>query len=326
VKVVGISISQQSIFALIWILLVSTILLVPNCTSDENLANEINEFGTLEEDNISEFQEGPIMRYYLRRYSYPFGQGLPNFNLTIFVQDHDGVDTVIMMYSQKNGDFENISMSTQDTGVWQNASMDHKIDNWYTTTIPISNLSEPYSWCSFLVRYTANDTLGNWEVSPLCIYVLQNYPVTVDWFGIELYDTPDLWYVAGTINHTVTWDVTPDSTGQSGWPYSLYEDGSLTERWEWSGSITIDVDGLDIGIHIFELYIQVAWSTNSKDTVTVHVVETSEEIPPGVSTGSVGPLTEVADATLDPSIPVLAVGLSSIAVIIIWKKRRTRSS
>ncbi|MGY5863407.1 MAG: hypothetical protein RTV41_02315 [Candidatus Thorarchaeota archaeon] len=261
----------------------------------------------------------------MRRYTYGFVQGLSNFTLTIFVEDPDGIDTVTMMFSQKSGDLENISMSTQDTGVWQNVTMDHKLDSWYETTIPILNLNltEPYSWCSYLAKYAANDTLGNLEVSPLCIYMFTHNPVTVDWFGIELYDTPDLWYVTGTTNHTVTWDVAPDSHGQSGWPYSLYEDGNLTERWGWSGSITIDVDGLDIGNHIFELYLQVAWSSNSKDTVVVHVVETPEEIPSGVATGSVGPLIESDGADSDPLIPVLAVGLSFIAVIIIWKKRRS---
>ena len=322
-KVVGISTSKQLVFSMVWILLASIILPIPSHTSDKYLPNIIGDSGVTEVNSIFESQEGPTMRYYLRRYTDNYGQGLPNFTLTTFVEDHDGVDAVIMMYSQKNGDFENLSLSTQDIGVWQNVTLTHKIDSWYEATIPISNLTEQYSWCSYLVRYAANDTLGNMEVSPLCIYVLMHNPITADWFGIELYDTPDLWYVAGTTNHTVSWDTAPDSHGQSGWPYSLYEDGHLTERWGWGGGLTVDVEGLDIGNHTFKLYLQVALSEKPSDTVVVHVVETLDEIPAGMSTGSVGPLTEVDDATADPSIPILVVGLSFVAVIIIWKKRRT---
>ena len=329
--VVGISVKHKTVFALVWILLVSIILSTPNFTSDEYLLSRSDESVALDTNSISEGQEGPTMRYYLRRYNPKFVQR-PNFTLTIFVEDHDGVDAVTMMYSQKNGDFENISMSTQDIGVWQNVTMDHKIDSWYETTILISNLTEPYFWCSYLVKYAANDSLGNLEISPLCIYIFYDDPVTADCFGIELYDTPDLWYVARTTNHTITWDVAPDSHSQSGWSYILFENGHRIEFWDWGGGITIDVDGLGIGNHIFELYIQVVLSSNSKDTVMVHVVETPEEIPSSASTGSVGPLTEVSDTTTvtevndaiaDPSIPVLAVGLSFVAVIILWKRRRT---
>lgn len=322
-QVVGISASQKLVFTLVWILLVSTILPFPNYTSDEYLPNIIDESGILETNSISENQEGPTMRYYLRRYSSHYGQGSsPNITLTIFVEDYDGVDAVIMMYSQKKGDSENVSMFTQDIGVWQNVTMERTLDSWYETTIPISNLTERYSWCSYLVKYAANDTLGNWEVSPLCIYMFEHNPVTADHFDINLYDTPDLWYVAGTTNHTVTWDVAPDIHGQSGWDYRLYEDGNLTELWGWNGSITIDVDGLDIGNHIFELYLQVV-SSRGSDTVTVHVVETPEEIPSGVATGSVGPLIETAEAVSDPMIPVFIIGSACIALFIIWMKRRT---
>ncbi|MHC4316712.1 MAG: hypothetical protein ACYSW3_30085 [Planctomycetota bacterium] len=262
------------------------------------------------------------MRYYLRKYEPTYTQTLSAFTLTIIVEDHDGVDAVTMMYSQKEGDSENISMSTQDTGVWQNVTMSQGLDGWYETTIPVSNISEPYSWCSYLVKYVANDTLGNWEVSPLCIYVFTQTIVTADWFSIDLHDTPDLWYLVGTTGHTFTWSVM-DIHGQSGWPYVLYEDGHLIEMWSWSGNLTISVDGLELGNHTFELNLEVYTSERQSDTVVVHVVGTSEEIPPGVSTDNVGPLIDLDSEALDLSVPAMAIGLSLAVVIIIWLKRRT---
>jgi hypothetical protein len=297
---------------------------MPNCIPVERLSQMRDDSTILETNSIPGSGNGPTMRYYLRLYSTIYAQQLPNFTLKIFVEDYDGVDAVIMMYSQENGDIDSDTNSrrTLEVGDWQNATMDHKSDSWYETAIPISNVSEPYSWCFYYVRYAANDTLGNWEVSPLCNYSFMYYPITADWFGIELYDTPDLWYVVGTTNHTVTWSI-EDYHGQSGWPYSLYEDGYLIELWSWPGNLVINVDGLELGDHTFELYLQVVFAHKASDTVVVHVVETPEEIPAGASTISVGPLTESGNATSDLSIPIIVTGLVIAAVIIIWKKRKT---
>jgi hypothetical protein len=323
-RVVVISTKQQRGLVIALTMLVCMTISIPSYVFNKHSSNLANKSGILTANSLSDSQEGPQMRFYLRRYTNDFGGNLLNSTLKILVEDDDGVDVVTMMYSQKSGDSENFTLFDQDIGVWQNVTMKHKSDSWYEVTIHISNLTEPYSWCSFLVRYIANDTLGNSQISPLCIYVFSTLSTVIaDWFGIELYDTPDLWYVAGTTNHTVSWNVVPDSHGQSGWIYSLYEEGNLTERWRWRGKITIDVDGLDIGDHIFDLYLRVALSSKTKDTVTVHVVGTSEEIPSGAATGSVGPITETNEGTANPLTPVVVVGLFFIAAIVIWGKRKT---
>ena len=323
-RVVVISTKQQRGLVIVLTMLVCMTISIPSYVFNKHPSNLVDKSRILTADTLSDSQEGPQMRFFLRRYTNDFGGNLLNSTLKILVEDDDGVDVVTMMYSQKSGDSDNFTLFNQDIGVWQNVTMEHKSASWYEVTIHISNLTEPYSWCSFLVRYIANDTLGNSQVSPLCIYVFSTYSTVIaDWFGIELYDTPDLWYVAGTTNHTVSWNVLPDSHGQSRWIYSLYEDGHLTERWRWEGRIIVDVDGLDIGDHIFDLYLQVALSSKPKDTVTVHVVETSGEIPPGVSTGSVGPITEVDDEAPASFVLVFVVGLSFIAVIVLWGKRKT---
>ncbi|MFW9918037.1 MAG: hypothetical protein ACFFED_00395 [Candidatus Thorarchaeota archaeon] len=304
-------------------LISSLVLGYSNGYANKQILCPANQSKDLSIDNIHSDEIGPLMKYYLRRYAPDRAQTLSSINLSIYAEDPAGVDTVIMMYSHNVGDWNNSSMITQDVGDWVNLTMNCNLEGWYETIIPVSNISQPYMWCSYLVKYAANDTLGNWRVSPLCIYVFTHSTITADWFDIELYDTPDLWYVVGTTNHTVTWDTAPDIHGQSGWPYSLYEDGHLTELWSWGGSITIDVDDLGIGDHIFELYLQVVQSKNS-DTVMVHVVEALEEIPYGVSTGAVGPLTETATAEFDLLTPVLIVGSACIALLIVWMKRRTR--
>ena len=308
------------VVAMVCVLFATPILSYSSAAPGKDLSNRLDEYNNLAENGTPENENGPEMRYYLRKYAPNDAQELSNFTLTIFVDDYDGVDEVTMMYCQKKGNLENISLSTEDIGIWQNVTMEHRVDNWYDTTIPISNISELFSWCSYLVKYVSNDTLGNWEMSQLCIYVFTNTLLTADWFSINLCNTPDLWYVTGTTGHTITWGVV-ETHGQSGWPYSLYEDGHLIELWGWSGNLTINVDGLELGDHIFRLDLQVYASEDRSDTVVVHVVETSEEIPAGISTDSVGPPTELDDGDLNLSIPAVFAGLLLVAVVIIWKKR-----
>ena len=320
--VVEISVSKRVVLELVTILLVVMTLFTPDCSSVRYQPDRIDESENIDIANVNPNKEAPTMRYYLRRYGNFFSSSFPNFTVAIFVEDPDSVDTVVMIISEESSDSDNSSTSAQDTDVWQNVTMEHTENNWYQATIVIPNLTYCYSWCLFNVRYTANDTFGNTQISPLCIYSFSNCPQTVDWFSIDLYDTPNLWYVVGTTNHTISWDVAPDRHGQYGWPYRLYEDGYLVEYWTWSSKITIDVDGLDIGDHTFELNLQVALS-NNKDTVTVHVVDTPDEIPRGVSTISVGPITESDDESPDLMTPIMVLGVVLVGIIIIWKKRKT---
>ena len=172
----------------------------------------------------------------------------------------------------------------------------------------------------------------------MCVYTFQHSTATVDWGSGGLYNTPDLWYVVGTIGHTITWEeirFTPSAyplgqcgkpessvvlSGEFGLQYALHQDGYLIEDWQWSGILKIGVDGLDVGDHVFELGLQSVPPIS--DMVTVHVVQTPEDLPPGVFTDSVGPMTD-REAGLDLWVPVIVIGLSSVAVIILWKKRKT---
>jgi hypothetical protein len=86
----------------------------------------------------------------------------------------------------------------------------------------------------------------------------------------------------GTTGHTITWEAT------YGYFYSLYEDGHLIEYAKWSSPFTINVDGHECGDYVYKLYVS-GGGWGDSDNVTVHVVESTDEIPFGAYTDSVEP-------------------------------------
>jgi hypothetical protein len=225
----------------------------------------------------------PSMKYYLKAFYsgiYPFD----NFSLPvrILVEDPDGVEAVFAIYSFNNGPWSNISMTEDDND-----------PGWYETSLDFPGFSQTSELHTCAVKYTAKDTLGNWAMTPLCTYSILATTTTAD-ISVDVYDTPDLWYLVGTTAHTVTWK----SIG--GLSYSLYEDGHLIEKNKWSGPVTINVDGHECGNHVYELHVSGGmWS--DFDEVIVHVVDSIQDIPFGAYTDSVEPNT-----LLGPNMPYLS--------------------
>jgi hypothetical protein len=202
-------------------------------------------------------EDGPIMEYYPRKY---FTDGYEHHDLTVIVvaRDSDGVHSVMIHYSQKDSNNWSLSPLLQD---------DENPDLYSGYLVFEENETEPYSHESvFQIYYVANDTLGNTSQSPLFEFGAVFVPVTSD-AGPDLYETPDLWYLVGTTGHEITW--MDDSLGRT---YTLYKDGLLLERHRWHGELTINVDGLPLGDHLYSLEV---WHGCCLDTenVTVHVVE-----------------------------------------------------
>ncbi len=254
---------------------------------------------------------GPSMRYYLRKYYYQvYWEFEFNLSLQVLVQDPNGVDTVLMMYSYAEGPWQNLSM-TEDTS---NAS-------WFRCFLLFpANLSETpitgFQGYTYQVKYAAKDLLNDWAVTDTCTYQILFGGYVEDGVPIELYDTPDLWYLTGTTGHTVTWEIGRGGPNH----YMLYEDGYLIESWSWTGSLTISVDGLSLGDHVFALSVSAGW-TSSSDSVTVHVVN---ELPVGYTIQTVGPRINPV-----PDIPVLAFALAaaaSVTVAVVCVKRRQSKS
>jgi hypothetical protein len=336
VMVVGISLSKRVVLALVTTLLVSMTLFAPLCDSMRGWPDMIHGSRIIDIANLNPDQEAPIMRYYLRKYysESPWNPApnasititSPNYTVRIFVEDPDGISTVIAECALNDGIFHNITMTGDSAG-------------WYQGTLLGGNISGADLQYSYYVMYFANDSLGCWSNTSMCVYTFQHSTATADWGSMGLYDTPDLWYVAGTIGHTITWEeinFIPSTytlsqyrgsessvilSGEFGLQYALLQDDYLIEYWHWSGKLKIGVDGLDVGNHVFELRLQSLPLIS--DMVIVHVVATSEEIPQGVSTISVEPITESGDEILNFMTPIIILGLSLAAIIVIWKKRRT---
>jgi hypothetical protein len=212
----------------------------------------------------------PSMKYYLRNYSVEmYIQGNYSLPLQILVEDIDGVEDVILTYSFNNSPWSNVSM-TEMSGE----------SGWYEANLDFPSF-EMYDRHSVDVQYAAKDTLGNWAITPLCVYSIYANPLTAD-IGVEVYDTPDLWYLVETTGHTITWSAT------AGYFYSLYEDGYLIVESQWSNPLTINVDGLETGDHVFKLYVS-GGGWGDSDNVTVHVVASTDDIPFGAFTDSVEP-------------------------------------
>jgi plastocyanin len=89
-------------------------------------------------------------------------------------------------------------------------------------------------------------------------------------------DSPfDITYEEGTIDNFITWnpsDYNPDS-------YTITKDGVLVEDGTWGGgSITFNVDGLDLGIYTYVCTVYDLDAQSAIDTVIVNVVDTTPPI------------------------------------------------
>ena len=171
--------------------------------------------------------------------------------------------------------------------------------------------STTYVYDGIIVRYDVlyfvNTTTGLSITSEICPYQVKIGGLHGDGVPIEFYNTPDLWYEEGTTDHEVAWAV---STGTPSF-YTLSEDDFLIEAWSWTGPLTINVDDLGIGDHVYRLSVTDGW-VSASETVTVHVATT---IPPGVSTGSVGPITNFVANNLPQMLLGTAIGVCLIVVV-----------
>ncbi len=97
----------------------------------------------------------------------------------------------------------------------------------------------------------------------------------------EIDAVSDLEYELGTSGHTITWspfDEYPDS-------YEVYRNGSLIESGGWDGSsITVDVDGLELGPHNYTLFVNNTLGLFAVSSVNVLV--TQDITPPVVDSPS----------------------------------------
>ena len=236
-----------------------------------------------DESDVPGEGSNPTMEYYPRKY-YAAERYNYNLEVKVLAKDPDGIASVIMHYADRG------------SSVWDQTTMVQTEDR---EDLFAANLEFTYNstggrvYDTFRqVLYVATDSLGNVAQSPIFEFGIGETVLTVD-SDPQLYDTPDLWYLLGTTGHEVTW-----ATASHGFRYVLLKDGLLLEQdnWIWNQELTINVDGLELGEHVYRLTIDGGWS-QEMDTVTVHVVT---ELPFGVPTDSVGPSTDSVGALTDP--------------------------
>ena len=247
-------------------------------------------------------EDAPLIEAYLTKRIWDCEEGNRTLFLAILVDDSDGVDTVLVGFS-----YDNI--------IWDNSTMNRysATPNLYAGEVLVVNISTENPYQEVYIQYTANDTLGNDAATEICLHGIRYYPYTANSYTeYSLFDTPDLWYVVGTTDHSITWtdNSTPlewDIVLGSNLRYNIRKDGHLFESWIWNHKVTLSVDDLGVGSHVYRL----SWSFGPyhEDSVTVHVVETIDELPTTVSIStSAGPNTETEN-------PVGNLFLSGVIVV-----------
>lgn len=268
------------------------------CTSSSFIPPDINEqpqtLVTISQHTPGE-DSNPTIQYYLRNY-YSFWAA--NLDLDAVVRDPDGVDLVVMMYSQ--------------VGIllWSNITMDPVLDenDLYRTQFALEYNSSSSPTC-YQVLYVANDSLGNWAMTPFCNYSADMVIITVDSIP-ELHDTPDLIYKVGTVDHHVTWRTVQPNV--QGCYYNLYMDDYLIGHGSWYEELEINVDGLDIGVYEYRLEV-VGGFGRDEDSVTVEVVS---ELPTSAEPG--------IPSILDYLYPLTVIGFSTVCLVVVYLKRRSQ--
>jgi len=245
------------------------------------------------------------LRYYLRKfrklYYFPPYSSI-TLDLNLLVEGSDDIDKVLVMCTPVGNSTFNQSMTSSST------------ENLYTSSLivpvpedaPITGYS-PYI-IYYEVRYFVNTTSGQSIHSEICPYQFYLQGLHSDGGGV-LYDTPDLWYLEGTTGHEITWKLESGSAKE----YRLSEDGYLIEHWSWSDPLTINVDELGLGEHVFSIYAyEGGWGDS--ETVTVHVVT---ELPFGVNTDDAKPITNILDNPILTPILLVSVGIGSVILIVV---------
>ncbi len=291
------------------------LIMIPYCSMGSSMS-----FATIpvedSHDIINALDTNEIrLRYYVRRfYVHDTAGNGETLQLSLLVESSNDIDCVIMMCTSEVEPSYNVTMIETSTNHLYMTSLrfeppENSTDYWYNGII-----------VRYDVQYYVNTTTGLSITSEICPYQVKIAGLHGDGVPIEFYTTPDLWYEEGTTGHEVTWAV---STGGPTF-YRLFEDGFLIDAWSWTGPLTINVDDLGIGDHVYLLSASTGGTAYASETVTVHVVTT---IPPGVSTGSVGPITDfVANANNLPHILLgTAIGVCLIVVVLIVYRTKFQS-
>lgn len=289
---------------LLGLLLLLPIISINHISKIQQKAIQINrEF----KRELSETNTGPTMEYYPRKY-ISFNTLLLyqtiQFPVHVEATDSDGVDTIIMLYRYDWASSWNQSILTK-------MNIENNLYNGTLYFKTNSSSTTYYDPVTIQVQYIANDTLNNIAESPILEFTFECAIVTSDG-AAALRDTPDLWYLVNSTGHEITWS-TQDETPVIH-PFTIYrliKDNLLLEQYTWDGELTINVDGLPLGNHIYDLTVACgAWPTN--DNVTVHVVE---ELPTSITTSNQGSITDSTHNTSSTTNDTFVLSLQNVVLL-----------
>ncbi|MFW9914790.1 MAG: S8 family serine peptidase [Candidatus Thorarchaeota archaeon] len=116
------------------------------------------------------------------------------------------------------------------------------------------------------------DEYSNWANSTAWVTVHPSIPPAID-------HPANITYAESTTGHNITWnpsDAYPSS-------YRIYVNGTMDSSGTWTGaSITIDVDGLNVGVHNYTIVVYDVSGNWAGDTVWVIVTRAPDTIAPSV--------------------------------------------
>ncbi len=157
------------------------------------------------------------------------------------------------------------------------------------------------------------DTSGNYANDTVFVTVIETIEPTID-------HPADMDYEEGTTGHSITWTSSDEHPSH----YVVYRNGTQVVSESWDGSsITVNVDGLGVGVYNYTIVVYDTSGNCASDTVFVIV-------PPQTTTSTTTTTTSTTTTTLDEPgtfdyatiIIIVSAGAVLIIIIIIILKKR----
>ncbi|MCH8908296.1 MAG: S8 family serine peptidase, partial [Candidatus Heimdallarchaeota archaeon] len=185
-------------------------------------------------------------------------------SVTVYIDD---ISPTIMLVTPANGTIVNSGI-TIDLDITDDFALDVVLYNWdggvdATLTDPF-DLTIPSAAGIHILSIVANDTIGN-SVFSLFSFSTDDSSPTLD-------SPVDFTYELGSVGLNITWT----AIGLNSNNYILTRDGSLIDSGDWvsGSSITIETDGLVVGLYLFTMTVFTLSGNSNSDTVLVTVVDT----------------------------------------------------
>ncbi len=167
------------------------------------------------------------------------------------------------------------------------------------------------SVASYIFILSANDTYGNYATDEVIITVM------LDDNSPSVTPLEDITYELGLTGNHLVWicsDLFPDS-------YIISKNGTAIDSGLWNGSsFDVIIDGLEVGVHLYTLFVNDTIGNSASDTVLVTVTQPATT-PTSTSTGTTSiTITTTSSTTggqLIDSMTLVIAGAAGILVLLI---------